>query len=86
MALSRVRRIEGAATREAQTRGWDLNVIEDLVQGMLESTRHLLRRADRVLYELKAAHHSACVEDLAGEASEVLNGAVAVQARLYRVL
>ena len=29
--LSEVERIEGAAAREAQTRGWDLNVIEGLV-------------------------------------------------------
>jgi hypothetical protein len=29
-----VRRIEEAATREAQARGWDLNVFWDLVQRM----------------------------------------------------
>jgi hypothetical protein len=68
-----VRRIEEAATREAQARGWDLNVIKDLVQ-MLESTRHSLPKVDRAFNELKAAHHAACLEYLAGEASEVLNG------------
>jgi hypothetical protein len=47
-------------------------VIKDLMQGMLKSARSTLRDADRVL---KAAHHAARVEDLAGEASKVLNGA-----------
>jgi Mg2+ and Co2+ transporter CorA len=69
--LSEVRRIEGVATQEAQTRGWDLNVIGDLMQGMLRSARSTLRDADRVL---KAAHHAARVEDPADEASEVLDG------------
>ncbi len=69
--LSEVRRIEGAVSREAQTRGWDLIEIEDLVQRMLEPTRYALRDADRALCELKAAHHAARVEVLAGEAVEV---------------
>ncbi len=72
--LSEVRRIEGAASREAQTRGWDLIEIEDLVRGMLAETQCTLREADSTLYERKAAHHAAYVEVLAGEASEVLNG------------
>jgi hypothetical protein len=33
--LSKVERIEGAAAREAQTRGWDLNEIKDLMRRML---------------------------------------------------
>ncbi len=57
---------------DSQTKGWDLNMIGDLMQGILRPTRSPLRDADRVL---KAAHHAACVEDLAGEASKVLNGA-----------
>jgi hypothetical protein len=72
--LSEVERIEGAAAREAQTRGWYLNEIEDLVRGMLAETQCTLREADSTLYERKAAHHAACVEVLAGEASEVLDG------------
>ncbi len=47
-------------------------MIGDLMQGILRPTRSTLRDVDRVL---KAAHHAACVEDLAGEASKVLNGA-----------
>jgi hypothetical protein len=47
-------------------------MIEDLVQGILESTRYTLRDADRALSELKAAYHAAHV--LAGEASRVLDG------------
>ena len=47
---------------------------EDLLQRPLESTRHSLRKADRAFHELKAAHHAAYMEDLAEEASEVLNG------------
>jgi hypothetical protein len=69
--LSEVERIEGAAARGAQTRGWDLNEIEDLVQEMLAETQCTLREADSTLYERKAAHHAARVEVLAGEASEV---------------
>jgi hypothetical protein len=49
-------------------------MIEDLLQRPLESTRHSLRKADRAFHELKAAHHAAYMEDLAEEASEVLNG------------
>jgi hypothetical protein len=33
------RRIEGAASREDQKRGWDLMEIEDLVRGMLAETQ-----------------------------------------------
>ena len=62
----------GSGHSTAQTKGWDLNVIGDLMQGNLRPTRSPLRDTDRVL---KAAHHAACVEDLAGEASKVLNGA-----------
>jgi hypothetical protein len=69
--LSEEERIEGAAAREARMRGWDLNVIKGLVQGMLAETQCTLREVDSTLYELKAAHHAACVEVLAGEASEV---------------
>jgi hypothetical protein len=49
-------------------------VIEDLLYRMLGSTRHSLRKADRAFHELKAVHHAAQTEDLAEEASEVLNG------------
>jgi hypothetical protein len=69
--LSEVERIEGAAAREAQTRGWDLNEIKDLMRRMLAETQCTLRAADSTLCEWKAAHHAARVEDLAGEASEV---------------
>jgi hypothetical protein len=72
--LSEVERIEGAAAREAQTRGWDLKEIKDLVRGMLAETQYTLREADSTLYERKAAHHAARVEVLAGESSEVLDG------------
>jgi hypothetical protein len=43
--------------------------------------------ADRVLQERdkRAAHHAACVMDLADEASEVLNGRSVVQTRLHGV-
>ena len=49
-------------------------MIEDLLQRPLESTRHSLQKADRTFHELKAAYHAAHMEDLAEEASEVLNG------------
>jgi len=49
-------------------------MIEDLLQRPLESTRHSLRKADRAFHKLKAAHHAAYMEDLAEEASEVLDG------------
>jgi hypothetical protein len=49
-------------------------VIEGLVQGILEFMRYTLRDADRALCDLKAAHHAACVGDLAGEASEAQEG------------
>jgi hypothetical protein len=65
-----VRRIEGGASQEAQTRGWDLIEMEDLVQRMLEPMKYALRDADRALCELKAAHHAAPVGVLAGEAVE----------------
>ncbi len=64
--LSEVVRIEGAAAREAQTRGWDLNEIKDLMRRMLAETQCTLQAADSTLCEWKAAHHAACVEDLAG--------------------
>jgi hypothetical protein len=37
--LSEVERIEGVAAREAQTRGWDLNEIKDLMRRMLAKTQ-----------------------------------------------
>jgi hypothetical protein len=72
--LSEVERIEGAAVREARTRGWDLNVIEGLVQEMLTCAKSTLRVADEALCGLEAAHHAACVGDLADKASEVRDG------------
>jgi hypothetical protein len=69
--LSEVEWIEGAAAREAWTRGWDLNEIEDLMRRLLAMTQCTLREADSTLCERKAAHHAARVEDLRGEASEV---------------
>jgi hypothetical protein len=69
--LSEVERIEGAAAREARTRGWDLNETEDLMQRLLAETQCTLREAVSTLCERKAAHHAARVKDLAGEASEV---------------
>jgi hypothetical protein len=69
--LSEAERIEGAAAQEAQTRGWDLNEIKDLLRRMLAETQCMLRAADSTLCEWKAAHHAARAEDLAGEASEV---------------
>jgi hypothetical protein len=68
--LSEVERFEGAAAREARTKGWDLNEIEDLTRRMLAEAQCTLREADSTLCEQKAAHHAARVEDLAGEASE----------------
>jgi hypothetical protein len=58
----------------SQTRGWDLIEIEDLERGMLAETQCTLQEADSTLYEQKAAHHTARVEVLADEASEVLDG------------
>ncbi len=49
--LSEVERIEGAAAREAQTRGWDLNEIKDLMRRMLTKTQDTLRAADSTLCE-----------------------------------
>ncbi len=72
--LSEVEQVKGAAVREARTRGWDLNVIEGLVQGMLACAKSTLRAADEALCGLEAAHHAACIGDLAGEASEVRDG------------
>jgi hypothetical protein len=72
--LSEVEQIEGAASREAQAKGWDLKVIEGPGVGMLEFTRDTLRDVDKALCDLKAAHHAACVRNLADEVSEVLDG------------
>jgi hypothetical protein len=41
---------------------------------MLEFTRDTLRDVDKALCDLKAAHHAACVRNLADEVSEVLDG------------
>ncbi len=73
MLLSEVERIEGAAAREAQRRGWDLDEIKDLMRRMLAEAR-TLRAADSTLCNLEAAHHAACVGDLAGEAFELQDG------------
>jgi hypothetical protein len=72
--LSEVEQVEGAAVREARTRGWDLNVIEGLVQGMLACAKSKLRAADEALCGLEEARHAPCIGDLAGEASEVQDG------------
>jgi hypothetical protein len=64
--FSEVEWIEGAAAREAQARGWGLNEIKDLMRRMLAETQCTLREADSTLCEWKAAHHAACVGDLAG--------------------
>ncbi len=72
--LSEVERIEGAAVLEARARGWDLHVIEGLVQEMLACAKSTLRIADKALCGLEAAHHAACVGDLADEASKVRDG------------
>jgi hypothetical protein len=47
--LSEVERIEGEAAGEAQTRGWDLNEIKDLMRRMLAETQGTLREADSTL-------------------------------------
>ncbi len=75
MLLSEVERIEGAAAREAQTRGQDLNEVKELMRRMLTKTQDTLRAADITLCKWKAAHHAACIEDLADEAFEVQDGA-----------
>jgi hypothetical protein len=72
--LSEVERIEGAAAREAQTRGQDLNEVEELMRRMLTGTQDTLRAADITLCKWEAAHHAACIEDLAGKAFEVQDG------------
>jgi hypothetical protein len=72
--LSEVERIEGAAAREAQTRGQDFNEVKELMRRMLAKERDTLRAADITLCEWKAAHHAACIEDLADEALEVQDG------------
>ncbi len=51
--LSEVERIEGAAAREAQTRGRDLNEVKELMRRMLVETQCTLRAADSTLCELK---------------------------------
>jgi hypothetical protein len=53
--LSEVERIEGAAAREARTRGWDLNEIKDLTRRMLAEAQCRLREADSTLCERKAS-------------------------------
>jgi hypothetical protein len=69
---SGVKWIEGAATQEAQARGSGLDVVEDMMQEVDNFTWERLRDVDRVLQELareeRAAHHAACVMDLADEA------------------
>ena len=72
--LSEVERIEGAAAREAQTKGQDLNEVKELMRRMLAKARDTLRAADITLCKWKAAHHAACIEELADEASEVQDG------------
>ena len=72
--LSEVERIEGAAAREAQARGQDLNEVKELMRRMLTRTQDTLRAADITLCKWKAAHHAACIEDLADEAFEVQDG------------
>ncbi|MFO0007417.1 MAG: hypothetical protein ACK559_40510, partial [bacterium] len=44
--LSEVERIEGAAAREAQTRGRDLNEVKELMRRMLTKEQDTLRAAD----------------------------------------
>ena len=44
------------------------------MQGMLACAKSTLRAADEALCGLEAAHHAACVGDLAGEAFEVRDG------------
>jgi t-SNARE complex subunit (syntaxin) len=44
--------IQEAATREAEARGWDLNVVESMMQEVDDSACELLQEADRVLREL----------------------------------
>jgi hypothetical protein len=70
-------RIQEAATREADARGWDLDMVKGMVQEVDGSTCDLLRDADRVLQELaeearasweeRAAYYNAHVTNLAGE-------------------
>ena len=72
--LSEVERIEGAAAREAQARGQDLNEVKELMRRMLTRTQDTLRAADITLCKWKAAHHAACIEDLADEAFEAQDG------------
>jgi hypothetical protein len=72
--LSEVERIEGAAAREAQTRGRDLNEVKELMRRMLTKEQDTLQAADLILCKWKAAHHAACIEELAGEAFEVQDG------------
>jgi hypothetical protein len=60
-------------------------VIKGLVQEMLAYVKCTLRVADKALCDLKAAHHAACVENLADEASEVLDE-VLVCPRMHGVL
>ncbi|MFN9908212.1 MAG: hypothetical protein ACK56F_19125, partial [bacterium] len=47
--ISEVERIEGAAAREAQTRGQDLNEVKELMRRMLTKTQDTLRAADITL-------------------------------------
>jgi hypothetical protein len=49
---SRVVRIQEAATREADARCWNLDVLEVMMQEVDGSTCHLLRDMDRVLQDL----------------------------------
>jgi hypothetical protein len=77
---SEVERIEGAAAGEARMRGWDLNVIKGLVQGVLESTSHTLRDADRAFCDLKAAF----CKELDWELQAFTN--VNTELELYRML
>jgi hypothetical protein len=80
---SGVVRIKEAATKKAHARGWNLNVVEGMMQDLDGSTCSLLQDVDRVLQELaeeakaswknRARYQAARVMHLAGEAFQALD-------------
>jgi hypothetical protein len=76
-------RSEEVANREAEARGWNLDMVEGLMQDLDGSTCGLLRDADRVLQVLaeedkarleeRAAYYATCLIRLAGVVFKVLD-------------
>ncbi len=74
--------MQEAATREADTRGWDPDTVDGMLQEVEESTATLLPAAKQILQELeeearasweeRAAFYATRITNLAGKAFETL--------------